>query len=60
MFEQQLQVISRDAKGYLECTRKGKTLRIASKVVSLKCVSGACFFAILMESQAYKGLDIGL
>ena len=38
----------------MEWAQKGIMPRIASKVVSKKCVSRACFLAIPMDSRAGK------
>ena len=51
MFDQILQVLFGDTEGALELSQKEITLRISLKLLSLNCVSRACFFDIPMESR---------
>ena len=54
MLEQRIRVLFGDPKGAVEWKQKGITSRIASKLVSPKCVSRACFLDIPMDSWGGK------
>ena len=54
MFDQKLWDLFGDPKGAVKLAQKGLTLHIASKVVSLKCVSRDCSLSIPMDSLSDK------